>query len=460
MTQLRLRFLLVFTSILFTTYSFCQQSAQQYVSKVWQPDKGDGSYQNPIIYADYSDPDVCAAGDNFYMVSSSFNCIPGLQILQSKDLVNWTIISAAIPNALIPTAVFQKPQHGNGVWAPSIRFHNNEFYIFFGDPDFGIYMTKAPKAEGPWSPLKLIKAAKGNIDACPLWDTDGKAYVVHGWAGSRAGLKSILSIFEIDPITCEAISPSRIIFDGHENNETIEGSKFYKKGDWYYIFAPAGGVPTGWQLAMRSKNVYGPYEYKIVLAQGKTAINGPHQGAWVSTTTGEDWFLHFQDVGPYGRIVHLQPMVWKKDWPVIGDDPDGDGCGQPVLRHKKPDVGGEFPICNPQESDEFNALTLAPQWQWHANPKETWIYLAADKGFARLYAAALDSSWKNLWDVPNLLLQKTPANKFSATVKLQFTPNPKFIGERMGLVMMGRDYGFIGLENTAKGLVLTQNLCK
>ena len=102
---------------------------------------------------------------------------------------------------------------------------------------------------------------------------------------------------------------------------------------------------------MRSKDVFGPYERKIVMEQGNTAINGPHQGAWVDTNTGEDWFLHFQDVGAYGRIMHLQPMVWKNDWPVIGEDKDGDGCGYPVLTYKKPDVGKTYPVAPPAESD-------------------------------------------------------------------------------------------------------------
>lgn len=434
--------------------------AQNYVSKVWVADKGNGTYQNPILYADYSDPDACRVGDDFYMTSSSFNCLPGLQILHSKDLVNWTIIGAAIPNALQPIETPERPEHGNRVWAPCIRHHNGEFYIFWGDPDQGAFMTKAKDPKGPWTEPVLVKAGKGIIDTSPLWDDDGKVYMVHAYAGSRAGLKSVIAICELNKEATQAITPSRIVIDGHEAHETCEGPKFYKRNGFYYIFFPAGGVPTGWQVVARSKNIYGPYEDKTVLAKGNTNVNGPHQGAWVDTTTGEDWFLHFQDVGAYGRIVHLQPMKWVNDWPVIGIDKDGDGCGEPAMVHKKPNVGKVYPICTPQESDEFDGFTLSPQWQWHANINEKWAYYAGDKGFARLYSYPVVKEYKNLWDVANLLLQKTPAINFSTTIKLNFAPSSKFKGERTGLVVMGRDYAGLVLENTDKGIVLSQVECK
>lgn len=318
---------------------------------------------------------------------------------------------------------------------------------------------KAQKPEGPWSEPVLVKPGKGIIDPSPLWDEDGKVYLVHAYAGSRAGLKSVLAICELDADASKAITPSRIVFDGHERHETVEGPKFYKHNGSYYIFAPAGGVATGWQLALRSKNIYGPYEAKVVLHQGKTTVNGPHQGAWVTTVTGEDWFLHFQDIGAYGRIVHLQPMMWKNGWPVMGTDRDGDGCGEPVMRHRKPDVGKIYPVCTPQESDEFDGFTLSPQWQWHANPNEKWAYYAGDKGVLRLYSYPVPDSCKSLWEVSNLLLQKTPAENFTATVKLTFKPTAAYTGERTGLVVMGADYAGLILENSGEGVVLSQAEC-
>ena len=184
--------------LLMTTPAIAQEN---YVSEVWVADQGNGTYKNPILYADYSDPDACRVGDDFYMTSSSFNCLPGLQILHSKDLVNWNIIGAAVPYALPPIETPERPEHGNRVWAPAIRHHDGEFYIFWGDP------------EGPWSEPVLVKAGKGIIDTCPLWDEDGKVYLVHAYAGSRAGLKSVIAICELNADATKAISQSRIVFD-------------------------------------------------------------------------------------------------------------------------------------------------------------------------------------------------------------------------------------------------------
>ena len=432
---------------------------ENYVSKVWVADQGNGTYKNPVLYADYSDPDVCRVGEDYYLTSSSFNCIPGLQVLHSKDLVNWSIVGAALPYA-VPPVDDERPEHGNRVWAPSIRHHNGEFYIFWGDPDQGAFMTKAPKAEGPWSEPVLVKPGKGVIDTCPLWDEDGRVYLVHAYAGSRAGLKSVIAICELNKEASKAITPSRIVFDGHEAHQTCEGPKFYKRNGYYYIFHPAGGVPTGWQEVLRSKNVYGPYEWKPVLAQGKSSVNGPHQGGWVDTPTGEDWFMHFQDVGAYGRLVHLQPMKWINDWPVIGVDKDGDGCGEPVLTYKKPNVGKNYPICTPQESDEFDGYTLGLQWQWHANMNEKWYYCAGDQSILRLYSYPVPNDYKSLWDVSNLLLQKTTAPSQTISTKITFKPTDKYQGERTGLVVMGMDYAALVMENTKEGLVLSQVECK
>ena len=430
---------------------------KNYVSEAWVADQGNGKYKNPILYADYSDPDACRVGDDFYMTSSSFNCLPGLQILHSKDLVNWSIIGAAIPYTLTPIETPERPEHGNRVWAPAIRYHNGEFYIFWGDPDQGAFMVKAKDPKGPWTEPVLVKPGKGIIDTCPFWDEDGKVYMVHAYAGSRAGLKSIISICELNTDATKAITQSRIVFDGHEAHQTCEGPKLYKRGDYYYIFHPAGGVPTGWQVVLRSQNIYGPYEWKKVLAQGNSPVNGPHQGAWVDTPTGEDWFLHFQDVGAYGRLVHLQPMKWINDWPVIGIDKDGDGCGEPVSVYKKPDVGKTYPICTPQESDEFDGYTLSPQWQWHANKKDTYGF-TTDLGFIRLYAGSLSKEFVNFWEVPNLLMQKFPAEEFTATTKLTFTA--KQDGEQTGIIVMGWDYSYLSIRKAGDQFILQQAVCK
>jgi beta-xylosidase len=193
--------------------------------------------------------------------------------------------------------------------------------------------------------------------------------------------------------------------------------------------------------------------------QGDTNINGPHQGAWVQTQTGEDWFIHFQDKEAYGRVVHLQPMVWKKDWPVIGADPDGNGKGEPVMKFRMPSVGKKYAIQTPPDSDEFNAPVVGKQWQWMADPEATWAFLNPAKGLLRLFSVN-DRDAENLWQAPNVLLQKFPAEEFVVTTKMQFHPDKKLNGERAGLVVMGESYAGIALKNTEDGNELVFLSCE
>jgi len=430
---------------------------KKYVSEVWVSDQGDGTYINPVLHADYSDPDVCAVGSDFYMTASSFHCIPGLPILHSKDLVNWKLVNYAL-KVQLPQEYYNIPRHGKGVWAPSIRFHKDEYYIFWGDPDFGIYRIKAKDPAGEWSEPLLVKPGKGMIDVTPLWDEDGRVYIVNAWAGSRSGFNSVLTVTELDQECEKAISDPVMVFDGNATqNHTVEGPKFYKRMGYYYIMAPAGGVEQGWQLAMRSKDIYGPYEVKKVMAQGNTTINGPHQGGWVETQTGESWFVNFQDKKMYGRVIHLNPVKWINDWPVIGIDKDGDGCGEPVSRYKKPNVGTVYPIETPAESDEFNTRQLGLQWEWHANYQD-YFGFPSQMGFMRIYGHTLSDSFINFWEVPNLLLQKFPAEEFTATTKLKISALEE--GEKAGLIVMGWDYSYLALVKNGNQFVLEQTICK
>lgn len=429
----------------------------QYRSEVWVSDEGNGMYRNPVLHADYSDPDVCVVGEDYFLIASSFNCTPGLPILHSKDLVNWKIVNYALKK-VEPVEYYNEARHGKGVWAPSIRFHEGVYYIYWGDPDFGIFMVKTRDPYGEWDKPVLVKAGKGMIDPCPLWDDDGRVYLAHAWAGSRAKFNSVLTVCELNKEGTAVISDPVLVFDGNDGvNHTIEGAKFYKRNGFYYLFAPAGGVVSGWQLVMRSKDVYGPYEARIVMAQGETDINGPHQGGWVDTPAGESWFLHFQDKGAYGRVLHLNPMKWVNDWPVIGVDRDGDGCGDPVSRYRKPKTDKTYPIETPVESDEFDTRKLGLQWEWHANYQDVFGF-TTNMGYARIYGHELSPHFKNFWEVPNLLMQKFPAEEFTATAKLKVSA--KDDGQLSGLIIMGWDYSWIGVEKQGEKFLLKQAVCK
>lgn len=416
--------------------------------KVWVSDQGDGTFTNPVLYSDYSDPDIIRVNDDFFMVASSFNCIPGLPVLHSKDLVNWKIVNYVTDE--IPYPEYEKPQHGRGIWAPSIRYHDGYYWVFVAMPDEGIFMSKTKDPFGKWEPLMCIKEVRGWIDPCPFWDDDGNAYLVNGFAKSRIGFKSVLAINKMKPDGTALLDEFRIVIDGNINHPTIEGPKMYKRNGYYYISAPAGGVPTGYQLILRSKHVYGPYEEKIVLHQGDSVINGPHQGGWVELESGETWFMHFQDADAYGRIVHLQPVKWVDDWPMMGIDTNNDGIGEPVLRCTKPNVGKQYPIEVPDTSDDFNRQKLGLQWQWHANRKPDWYSLNAKKDHIRLYAwNGLKEDKKILWNVPNLLLQKFPAPRFEVTTKMEFSP--ELDGDQAGLVIMGMKYAYLAARKMKNG---------
>ncbi len=443
---------LVATAQKTTTKTGVACAQKTYVSQVWNPDNGDGTYTNPVINADYSDPDVVAVGDDYYMTASSFNCIPGLPILHSKDLVNWELIGHAVTK-LQPASEFDQPSHGNGVWAPCISYHNGEFYIYWGDPDYGVFMVKAKDPAGKWSDPLCVIPGKGMIDTSPLWDEDGRVYLVNGWANSRNRFASVITVRELNAEGTQAISDPVIVFDGNGTEyRTCEGPKFYKRDGWYWVMFPAGGVPTGFQVAMRSKSPYGPYEAKKVLAQGKSNINGPHQGAWIHTKYGEDWFMHFQDKEAYGRVVHLQPVTWKDNWPVMGKVPAKGYCGEPYETYKMPKASVHVNV-NPVESDEFNTPKLGLQWQWHANYQQQ-FGMPTPWGVYRIYTHKSDET---IWHTPNLLLQKTPADNFTATAKLELTAKDQ--NQMGGIIMMGLDYSALVVKRVGNEFQLQQITC-
>ncbi len=413
----------------------------------WIADTADGNYKNPILFSDYSDPDVIRVGDDFFMTASSFTYFPGLPVLHSKDMVNWKIVSYALRK--MPYEKFNVPQHGKGVWAPSIRYHDGSFYIYFADPDLGIFMCKTNDPFGEWDDVVLVRESCGWIDTCPFWDDDGCAYLIRGVAKSRIGYKSKLFLHKMSADGTKLLDDGVLVFDGRINHPTIEGPKMYKRNGYYYILAPAGGVPTGWQMAARSKNIYGPYEHKIVLHQGDSPINGPHQGGLVELENGENWFIHFQDLDAYGRIAHLQPVHWVDDWCEMGVDTNKDKVGEPVLSYKKPVQG--YDIIEPLENDEFEGDKLGLQWQWQAHENKS-AYEIADSRI-RLYSLPFESEKKVLADTPHLLTQLMHHPNFMVTAKVK--PNLTE-GDSFGLVITGGSYTGIRIEKSGGKTVAKQ----
>jgi beta-xylosidase len=416
----------------------------------WIPDQGDGTYRNPVLLADYSDPDVIRVGDNFYLTSSSFNCVPGLPILHSVDLVNWTLINHALRE--LPHPRYSEVQPGQGVWAPSIRYHRDLYWIFFPTPDEGIFVTTAKSPEKEWSEPHLLLAGKGLIDPCPLWDENGDAFLIYAYAGSRSGIRNKLHLRPMSFDGTKILGDGKIVVECDPELPALEGPKLYKRNGWYYISAPAGGVASGWQVIFRSQNIYGPYEQRKVLSQRGGRINGPHQGALVDTECGEWWFLHFQDRGLYGRVVHLQPVRWQDDWPMIGEAQDTEGAGIPVTRHRKPDCRPLSAIRVPETSDQFDGDKLGLQWQWQGNAKPGWYSLSGRKG--HLILNPNFTLGGNLRVAPNVLLQKFPAEEFVVETMLEIPYASPFL--QAGIAIIGTECGALSVSRDERGYEVRQ----
>ncbi len=402
-------------------------------------------YRNPVLFADYSDPDVIRDGANYYLIASTFHFVPGIPILQSNDLVHWTILGHVVQRLEMDSRynLVDGNRYGKGVWAPSIRKHDGLFYVYFPTPTEGIFVSTARKITGPWSVPRAVIAQAGLEDPCPFWDDDGKAYLIHSKTGAGP-----LILHRMSADGMRVLDEGKVIVDDPKQLPVLEGPKLYKRDGYYYIFAPFGGVATGAQAVLRSRNIYGPYQERVVLAQGDTKINGPHQGAYVETPQGQGWFLHFQSDGAHGRIVHLEPVRWHDGWPVIGDDPTGNLPGQPAPSGPIPGdsrtVSRARPQTRPQTSDEFSHAQLGPQWEWNHNPDDAYWSLTARPGYLRLIPTHAD----DLLDARNTLTQTMQDNSFELTARLDLARMQS--GTRAGLAMFEEDPSGVEIAQSGK----------
>ncbi|WP_253717691.1 glycoside hydrolase 43 family protein [Sphingomonas sp. AP4-R1] len=408
-----------------------------------------GRYTNPILHADYSDPDVIRVGRDYYLVASSFHFSPGLPVLRSRDLVHWTIVGHVLPRLPFApqydmpgphmlTDATSKPiggtRYAGGVWAPSLRFHDGLFYAYWPTPDEGIFMATARRAEGPWSKPVQVIAQAGLEDPCPFWDEDGSAWLVH----SRHGAGPLI-LHRMSPDGKSVLDDGTVIVEDKANLPILEGPKLYRRNFYIYIFAPFGGVEKGAQVVLRAHDIRGPYEWRVVLKQGATALEGPHQGGWVQTPSGQDWFVHFNSTGAFGRITYLEPMRWVDDWPIIGKPIPGDTAGEPVAEAPMPDTGHAPTADRIQTSDEFSARRLGPQWEWNHNPDDAKWSLTARPGFLRLTAGPAE----HLVTARNTLTQILIGPRSRITTRID--PAHMSDGQRAGLSLFGVGPSWIGL---------------
>lgn len=405
-------------------------------------DNSDGTYTNPIIFADFPDPDVILVGDTYYMVTTTMFIFPGVTVLKSHDLVNWEYCSNAVPRFDFSPCYNLDgcKRYGHGQWATSLKYNKGKFYLLFITLDEGGFICSSSKAEGPW---EIKKLPKGFYDPGLFFDEDGRIYVANGY--------SKISITEVDknfaPLTNDSL-----VYEG-DIRKGLEGTHVYKINGFYYLYCTYGGL-DGIQVALRSKNIYGPYEQKVVLRDTSRTVNfGVHQGALIKTQTGEWWTMLFVDGGPFGRCPSLHPVTWVDGWPMVGID------GKGVIKYRKPNVGKDYPIKDLPTSDEFNTKILGLQWGWNHNPDSTKWSLTQHPSYLRLATAKVVS---NLPEARNMLTQRPFTNYDQSvptrgTIKMDVSKMKD--GDIAGLAMFQDPYAFIAVkqENGSKQIVMVNN---
>jgi len=393
-----------------------------------QSDNGDGTYTNPVIYSDFPDPDVIRVDSVYYMVSTTMFIFPGVTILKSYDLVNWEYCSNAVERMDYSPCYNLDGcnRYSRGQWATSLKYNNNKYYLMFMTLDEGGFICTTENPEGPWI---LKKLPRGFYDPGLFFDDDGKIYVAHGY--------NTINITELDT-NFVAISNDVAVFTG-DIRPGLEGSHLYKINNYYYLYCTYGGR-DGFQVALRSGNIYGPYEEKIVIRDNGGLNTGLHQGALIETQAGEWWSIIFQDGDAFGRFPTLQPVEWVDDWPMVGVD------GKGAIKYKKPDVGREYPVKVLPTSDEFDSSGLGLQWGWNHNPDSTKWSLSENPGNLRLSTVKVVP---DLREARNTLTQRifayySTAAATIATVKIN--SDNMLDGDIAGLAVFQDPYAFIGIK--------------
>ena len=397
-----------------------------------------GSYLNPVIPSDYSDIDCIRVGEDYYAISSTFQFSPGMTVLHSKDLINWRICGHAITDL---TQIGENlnwtrmDRYGRGVWAGTLRYHNNRFYLFFGTPDEGYFMTSSATPEGPWEPLTSLLAEAGWDDCTALWDDDGKAYFVGTHFAD--GYKTYLFEMATDGKSINRKS-AKLINSGNGR----EANKLLKVGEWYYlIFSEHKSHLGRYVMAKRAKSIVGPYGEEKQLALPSREAMEPNQGGIIQGKDGNWYFLTHHGTGDWsGRIVSLLPVTWIDGWPIIGEVLS-DGIGAMKWFGEMPFKGVEkFSI---QRSDDFDNPQLSPQWQWNYQPREAYFSLSERPGWLRLKAyQPLEPN--KLMKAGNTLTQRTfrePNNE--VVVKLDISRMED--GQKSGLCHFSSQHSAIGI---------------
>jgi beta-xylosidase len=420
---------------------FALLSSTDVLAQKMQSDNGDGTYTNPVIPADFPDPDVILVDSTYYMVNTTMFVFPGVTILKSSDLVNWQYCGNAVHRFdFSPCYDLQGcNRYGHGQWATSLKYSNGKFYLLFITLNEGGFLCTAARPEGPW---ELRKLPKGFYDPGLFFDDDGRIYVAHGY--------NKIFVTELDGNFAPKGNDS-LVYTG-DIRRGLEGTHVYKINGYYYLYSTYGGL-DGFQAALRSRSIYGPYEQKVVIRDTTHGVNyGVHQGALIKTQAGEWWTMLFVDSGPFGRFPSLQPVTWKDGWPMVGIN------GKAVVTFKKPNVGREYPIAVLPTSDEFDGPELGMQWGWNHNPDPAKWSLTERPGYLRLRTVTVVDS---LPKARNTLTQRMFAYYSDTLASLATTEmdiGRMKEGDIAGLAVFQDPYAFIGIKKAnGKNFIIMVN---
>lgn len=385
-------------------------------------------YENPVSVSGFSDPDVIRAGDDFYMAVSSFNMSPGIPVYRSRNLADWEPVNHVLPR--LPFEKFGEVCRDDGAVSPSLAYRNGKFYCLASFPGEGIFVAEADDPCGKWSLLRPLLSGKGFIDPCPVW-AHGKCFVVFAFDKNLSGVDSRLAVFETDEELKTPATKYAYVYDGGDWAPLVRNPKFYRRGDNFYILAAAGGRKAGWQIALRSEKIYGPYTGKIIFMQGDGSLSGPCGGSLVDLGEGFA-YVHSAYMGAYGPSLCVQPVEWADGWPIPGERKGQ--FGQPVLSWECPALpaseGGGDP------GDEFEGERLSPKWQTPANLRSGVYSL---KNGLRLNC--VEYGGKQLFGLPQIFMQNLPYLNFSVKCKCRL--NLLNDGDEAGFTVFGEEYSYI-----------------
>lgn len=448
-------------------------------------DQGDGTYKNPILNADYPDTDVEEVDGVYYMISSKQHMAPGMVILESRDMVNWTTVGH-VWDSLSWGAEYNWDRmngYSFGVWAGDLAYHDGTWYCYQIDYNHGLMVSTAKDIKGPWTkPIIMLPNEKVLDDPAVFWDDEThQAYLICNTASKQKSPENTIAgnenrIYKMSWDGTKVLDEGKLVYTG----VGAEAAKIYKiDGQWYLFLAewtikdnstrPGVKNPKNdrKQIVLRSTtgSIYGPYEKRVVLEKGSAFGNRScSQGALLQAPDESWWYCHQliqnADIPFQGRPQCLEPVTWIDGWPIIGVDEDNDGIGEPVLQHKKPIAG--FPVDAPQTDDDFSSPKLGGQWEWNHNPRNTQWSLTERPGWLRLNASVplpfssttgpRQNQWTNddgsntaFWRTCNTLSQRIMGIT-TGTAVAKFDLSGMKPGQLAGFVRYGGVYHLLGVS--------------